>query len=135
MNQEPTTTDILEAISEFSTSVDQQFKKVDQKFEKIEGDIKGIKSDIKGIKSDIVGIKSTMVTKDYLDDKLSDLRGDLTILIRKENKQVKALVDILVKRHVLHDDDRKQLFSMEPFPELSIWFISFLLLRSGGVFV
>jgi hypothetical protein len=31
-------------------------------------------------------VESTMVTKDYLDDKLADLRGDLIIIDRKEDK-------------------------------------------------
>ncbi len=36
-----------------------------------------------------------MVTKDYLDEKLADLRGDLTILIRKEDTKLKTLVEVL----------------------------------------
>lgn len=106
MDNEPTTTDILEAISDFSTTVDQKFEKIDRRFDKIDGDIKSI--------------KSTMVTKEYMDDKLADFRGDLTVIMRKENTKVKALVDLLVERRVLRDEDRKRLFSMEPFPELSM---------------
>jgi len=46
-------------------------------------------------------VEATMVTKDYLDDKLSDLRGDLVVLMRKEDKKL-------------------QLFSLEPFPQLFV---------------
>lgn len=53
-----------------------------------------IKQEIRDIRQDIRGIKSTMVTKDYLDEKLGDLRGDFTVLIRKQDTKRKALVDI-----------------------------------------
>ena len=54
MDKEPTNHEILEAINEFSNKTDERFSK----------------------------IEATMVTKDYLDDKLSDLRGDLVVLTR-----------------------------------------------------
>lgn len=38
-----------------------------------------------------------MVTKDYLDDKLADLKGDLVVLMRKEDAKLQALVDVLQK--------------------------------------
>jgi hypothetical protein len=65
MNHEPTISDVLDAIGDFST-------KVDKCFEHIE--------------ADIVSIKSQMVTKDYLDDKLINLKADLTIVMRKEDR-------------------------------------------------
>ena len=79
-----------------------------------------MKSDITTMKSDIVNIKSTMVTKDYLDDKLSDLRGDLTLLMRKEDTKVAMLVKILRARDVITEDDKQQIFAMEPFPQMSM---------------
>jgi hypothetical protein len=35
-----------------------------------------IHGEIAGIKGEIGGVKAVMVTKDYLDDKLADLRGE-----------------------------------------------------------
>lgn len=52
-------------------------------------------------KKDINFIKSQMVTKDYLDTKLADLRGDLVVLTRKEDAKVKSLVDLLKKKKVI----------------------------------
>ena len=99
MNQEPTKQDILEAIHGFSSSMDTR---------------------LNTIESDIKIMKSTMVTKDYLDEKLSDLRGDLTILIRKEDTKLKTLVDILTDRGVLTAPDKQQILSMEPFAQVSL---------------
>ena len=71
MNGEPTNHEILEAIQTFSSSVDQRFDRVDQRLDRVE---------------------ATMVTKDYLDEKLADLRGDLVVLTRKEDEDDDALV-------------------------------------------
>lgn len=59
-----------------------------------------------------------MVTKDYLDEKLGDLRGDLTVLIRKEDNKVKALVEVLVEKKVLNKTDQKKIYSLEPFAQI-----------------
>ena len=104
MEQEPTTKEILEAINNFSTRVDEQFDHV--------------KSEIGGLKLEIGWIKSNMVTKDFLDDKIAELKGDLIALIRKEDTKLKTLVEILSKRKVIVPDEVKKILSMEPFAQL-----------------
>ncbi len=99
MGKEISNKEILEAINAFSGATDQRFSDIDKRFTKIE---------------------ATMVTKDYLDDKLSDLRGDLVVLTRKEDLKVKKLVEILKKRQLLSDEEAKETLSMEPFPQLSL---------------
>lgn len=59
-NLSGTVDEILGAVNEFSNAVDKRFDK----------------------------IESTMVTKDYLDDKLADLRGDLVVMMQKEDTKV-----------------------------------------------
>jgi len=58
-----------------------------------------------------------MVTKDYLDDKLLDLRGNMVVMMRKEDDKVKTLVQILNKKKIIDDTDVKTIFSLEPFPD------------------
>lgn len=91
-DKEPTNQEILEAINVFSSEVDKQFAK----------------------------IKATMVTKDYLDSKLFDLRGDIISVIRKEDAKMAKLIDILQKRDVINSEDVKIILSMEPFPQLFV---------------
>ena len=95
--------DILSAINVFSTEVDKCFSGIDGRLDKIE---------------------NTMVTKYYLndklDEKLADLRGDLVVLIRKEDFKMKKLVDILKKRDLLNDNEFNEIMSMEPFPQLAL---------------
>ena len=59
-----------------------------------------------------------MVTKAYLDDKLADLRGDLVVLMRKEDTKLKTLVEILHERGVIGKAETERIFGMEPFPQL-----------------
>ena len=98
MPKETTNEEILQAINGFADHTEKRFDKIE---------------------TEVTQIKVQMVTKDYLDDKLADLRGDLVVLMRKEDHKVAALVDILKQRKVLTDDDVKKIMSMEPFPQIT----------------
>jgi len=88
--------EIIDIIHFFAESIDKRFEKVDREF---------------------TTIKSTMVTKDYLDDKIADFRGDMVVLVRKEDTKVKTLVDVLVDKGVLDEKDQKKIYSLEPFAQ------------------
>jgi hypothetical protein len=102
--------ELIEAIHYFAMSVDERFTIVDKRFDSVE-------SDIKELKTRTVKIESTMVTKDYLDEKLGDLRGDFTVLVRKEDNKMKTLVEVLVDKGVLDQKDKKKIYSLEPFAQ------------------
>jgi hypothetical protein len=117
------------------TKIDKRFTKIDERFakqdEKMDGKFKKqdnkfddlviiIKDSFENQDKKIEGLKTTMVTKDYLDEKMADLRGDLAILIRKEDTKLKALINILSKRKVISPSDQEKIYSMEPFPELKL---------------
>ncbi len=70
------------------------------------------------LKKTVHHIQAVMVTKEYLDDKLADLKGDLTLLIRKEDTKLKTLVTVLETHNVLNPEDKRHFFSLEPFPEI-----------------
>lgn len=59
-------------------------------------------------------------TRDYIADKVTDLKGDLTVLMRKEDTKVVQLIGILKKKKVLDAEDERMLLSMEPFAKLYI---------------
>lgn len=93
-DKESTINDVLDAVGKFSEDVEKRFNRVE----------------------------ATMVTKNYLneklDEKLADLRGDLVVLMRKEDHKLKKLIDILQIRQVISDEDVKAVLSLEPFPQL-----------------
>ena len=105
-DKEPTNREILEVINDFSTATDRRFDKVESRFDKVE--------------SRLGKIESNMLTKDYLDEKLSDLRGDLVVLTRKEDNKVKKLIDILRKHNLISSKEVEEVMSMEPFARLSV---------------
>ncbi|MFH1822271.1 MAG: hypothetical protein ABH830_01070 [Patescibacteria group bacterium] len=113
MKKEITNKEILQAVNAFSNETDKRFSSIDTRFSSID-------TRFNNIDIDLTKIKATMVTKDYLDEKLSDLRGDLVVLMRKEDVKVKRLVEILQKRKVLTNKEVKEIMSMEPFPQLSL---------------
>ncbi|MCK5509998.1 hypothetical protein KAI65_00435 [Candidatus Parcubacteria bacterium] len=102
--------EILEAMNAFSTETDKGFSGIDGRLDGIDGRIDKI--------------ENTMVTKYYLndklDEKLADLRGDLVVLVRKEDSKMKKLVDILKKRDLLNDNEFNEIMSIEPFPQLAL---------------
>ncbi len=78
------------------------------------------KDEFSQLKQKVTAIESQMVTKEYLDDKMSDLKGDMTILIRKEDTKVKVLVKKLEQKNILTKTDAQEILDMEPFPSLAL---------------
>jgi hypothetical protein len=97
MEDEITSKDILEAINSFFNDVERRFESIDRRFDKIE---------------------AVMVTKDYLDEKLADLREDMVVLTRKEDMKLLTLIKILKEKNLISSDEEKRLLKMEPFPQL-----------------
>ena len=95
-DQEPTNKEIMGAVGEVMEAIGHFSNTVDQRLDEL---------------------KTTMVTKHYLDDKLFDLKGDLTMLISKEDYKVGELVTVLQEKKVLDDADVRRIRSMEPFPQ------------------
>ena len=116
--------EILEAINIFSEHVDQQFKNVDQQFKSVDQQFKSVNQQFKSVDQQFKSvdqqfkqIRSEMVTKDYLDEKLADFRGDLVVLVRKEDKKFGALLAELVSSHAISQEAAKRILSMEPFAQ------------------
>lgn len=106
---EPTNQDILSAINTFAQHTEERFTGVENRLIKVEDRLSGVENDVSSL-------KTNMVTKDYLDEKLGDLRGDLTILMRKEDRKLTTLVEELVKYKVLPMESAQHVLNMEPFP-------------------
>ncbi len=105
---EPTLKDVIEVLQGFSERMDQRFNEHDKRFDQIDQRFDRLEARV-GI------VEDSMVTKDYLDERLADLRGDLVVLVRKEDRKLGALVDALVERHVLDSQTGARILSLEPF--------------------
>ena len=102
--------DILDTMNAFANHTEKQFVEIRQ-------EIGGIKQEIGGIKQEITQIKATMVTKAYLDDKLADMRGDLSMYDRQQDKKVDFLTQTLANKKVLTSKEANAIIAMSPFPQ------------------
>ncbi len=100
--------DVLEAVNSGFTDMEQRFQKLEKKVDVID-------NRLDKVETRLTNVESQMVTKEYLDDKLADLRGDLVIMVRKEDTKLKKLVDILEQRQLISIDERQSIFALEPF--------------------
>lgn len=57
---------------------------------------------------------------DAVDVKLARLKGDLVVLMRKTDKKIVALVEILKEDKVIALEKAKTVLAMEPFPQLAV---------------
>jgi|SRR3989338_4445547 len=126
--QEITLISIAESIEELARmtksgfdAVDKRFDAVESRLDRVETDVSQLKSDVSQLKSDVsqlksdVGyLKSQMVTKEYLDDKLADLRGDFIALLRKEDQRLSGLISLLKERALIGIAEVKQLALLQP---------------------
>ena len=113
-NREVTTNEIMDFLkenmvmkSELKQSFDDFELKVDNKFKNFE-----LKVDNK---------LNTLELKiiDAMDDKLSNLKGDLTILMRREDKKVSELINLLRDKKVIAPEEADRLLALQPFPQSS----------------
>ena len=107
--------EILQAINGFANSVEERFDRIDERFEGVDKRFDGMNKRFDGLEKRVTNIETAMVTKDYLDDKLSDLRGDLVVMMRKEDKKLVKVVEILRDKGVFDKQDMQKILQTEPF--------------------
>lgn len=86
--------------------------------EELGTEIAGIKEEISGMKEEISGIKAVMVTKEYLDDKLADLRGDMIVNFRKLDGKTDHLIGMLNKKKIISEPEVREFEEYRIFPKL-----------------
>ena len=55
---------------------------------------------------------------DGVDDKLINLKADLVLAMRKEDRKVVSLISLLRAKQLISEDEAKSLLGMEPFPQV-----------------
>jgi len=97
--------DVLRAVNNFASATEKRFQSVEDRLDKLD--------DLDGRVSNL---EKNMVTKDYLDDRMADLRGDIIQLVRKEDRKFASLVYLLEDKEIITEDEGAKLLSQEPFP-------------------
>lgn len=81
MSETLTKQDLFDAFALFAEKVDKRFDAIDVRFE-------GIDARLDTLESRLNRVEALMVTKDYLDERLWALRGDMVALMRKGGLQI-----------------------------------------------
>ena len=89
MPQEHTIDELFEAMGMFSNQVNARFDKIEAK----------------------------MVTTDYLDETVANLRTGYSIGLRKEDHKLATLVSLLKNKSVISAEDAESINALEPFPK------------------
>ncbi len=123
--------EVLEAIHALASHMDVRFEALEAEMKSeigtlksdvgsLKSDVGTLKSDVGSLKKDVASMKALMVTKDYLDDKLGDLRGDMVLMMRKEDGKVERVIQKLRDKEVFNEADVKELTSVSLFPRVSL---------------
>ncbi|MFA6474797.1 MAG: hypothetical protein WCV88_01185 [Patescibacteria group bacterium] len=87
--------------------IDKRFADIDKRFDTIESSM--------ATKIDLAEFKTQMVTKSYLDIRLSTMEGNIINILRKEDKKTVAVVNLLKDKKVFSPQEAKNILSLEPF--------------------
>lgn len=91
-----TINDVLEAVNDFAGKVDQRFDNVEGRLDNVE---------------------AKMITKNYLDYKFGELKGEMVLLMRKEDRKLMTLAETLHGTKMISGSKMKQLRRLPPFPK------------------
>lgn len=141
MSPQPTNQDILESINDFANNVEERFNGIETDITIIKNDVSTLDSRMDKFESRMETFEFSMdkfdsrmekfedrlfnvearfpkiVTKEYLDEKIYDLRGDLIHLTRKEDTKLLKLIEILERKNIISHIDANQVQTMEPFAQ------------------
>ncbi len=96
--------------------IDKHFIKVENRLDGVENRLDGVENRLDGVENRLDGVENNMVTKSYLDDKLSDLEGSVIVRQRKQDKKVELLIEFLKNKNILKKEEIKMLKEFQIFP-------------------
>ncbi|MBP9869657.1 hypothetical protein KBC59_03825 [Patescibacteria group bacterium] len=111
--------DVMDAIAGLGEAIGLMAEQMQGMDDRLSGQIQGLSGRTDGIEGKLARIESQMVTKDYLDRKLFELRGDLILLSRQSNTKLSTLVERLVEEGSLKRSVADRILAMEPFAQAS----------------
>lgn len=98
--------------------IDQRFDGVDQRFVGVDQRLDGIDQRIDGLEKRVTNIEGTMVTKDYLDRKIAEVRSDFVAPVYRQDEKVNALVNVLERREVISTGEANNIRALKPFAQI-----------------
>lgn len=114
--KDPTLADLLRVMDKMSTDIDERFDKIEATMA-TKVDLVAAVQRIDKIEVKVNHIETQMVTKSYLDEKLYDLKGDLIVIARKEDRKVNSVVNLLRQKNIFSAQEAAEVLSAAVFSE------------------
>jgi predicted RNase H-like nuclease (RuvC/YqgF family) len=92
----------------------EDIERLDGKIEALDGRIETLDGRIETLDGKIEQVEES------LSKQIRSLRGDLILIIRKENKKMEELISILKEKNILSNVDMKKLAQIKVFPRIEI---------------
>ena len=113
--------DVLIAINTFSDNVEARFSAIDEKFYLVEQRFSAVDGRLATIEQKFVtkddlqhvlaAMETRLVSKEYLDEKLFDLRGDLVLMSRKTDQKSISIVNLLQKKKIFSTSEAQSILN------------------------
>lgn len=110
--------EVMELVHEFSNHVEERFQQIEGRLEGVESRLEGVEGRLEGVEGRLEGVENqvgAMLTQEYFDEQMTELRGDFVIHGARKDKKVTTVVDLLVEKKVFTSHDRKRVFGVESF--------------------
>ncbi|MBI4713904.1 hypothetical protein HY771_01840 [Candidatus Uhrbacteria bacterium] len=116
-----TTNEIMDFLQEHMVTRE-EFNQLDAKVGQLDAKVGQLDAKVGQLDAKVDGLdKKLNQTKldflDAMDDKLADLKGDLVILMRKEDQKVNNLIKLLVNRKLISNQEAVSLIEIRPFSQ------------------
>ena len=115
--QEVTTNKIMEFLQDHMV-VKEEFNNLRGEFNGLRGQVHNIDGRLQSLEVKVNQVKLDLI--DAMDKKMANLKGDLVVLLRTEDKKVDAFIEVLRKQRTLKEHDARSLLGMSPFPQISM---------------
>lgn len=124
---DPTNQEILEAVNSYASRIEHRLESVEKCMDSMDKRMDSVDKRMDSMdkrmdsmdkrmatKEDVGKLRSDMI--DFIDKKFFDLKGDLIVIIKKQDKKINELITILPSKNVLSDKEAKALLRLGPFP-------------------
>ncbi len=101
--------DVFEAVGSLAGLTHTRFEAVGKRFDAVD-------KRLDTVEEDVAFLRRNMINKIYLDERIGDLRGDITELVHREDRKFIELVHILESKEILSEEETVHILSMPPFP-------------------
>lgn len=92
-----------------------RFDNLEVRFDNLEVKVDNLKVKVDKLDNRVGKLESGMVTKDYLDEKIADLKGDLIVKGRQESQRTDKIVQVLSENKLLNTKQANELADLKAY--------------------